>query len=57
MDMAHELGHLVMHSGATTDDQEKEAEHFAGCFLMPPVRSEGIISRFPTVLIGASISI
>jgi len=24
-----------MHSGATSDYQEKEAEHFAGCFLMP----------------------
>ncbi len=38
-DLAHELGHLVMHvGGRINDDQkaiEKEADTFASCFLMP----------------------
>lgn len=42
-DLAHELGHQVLHSwmdkeafDANKEDIEKEAEIFASCFLMPP---------------------
>ena len=36
-DLAHELGHLVMHQGvkATSPEQEAEADRFASAFLMP----------------------
>ena len=36
-DMAHELGHFVMHEGVLTGDRktENEANRFAGAFLMP----------------------
>jgi Zn-dependent peptidase ImmA (M78 family) len=36
-DMAHELGHLVLHDGLTTGDRKTEAEanRFAAAFLMP----------------------
>lgn len=36
-DVAHELGHLVMHRGdrLKSPDAEKEADEFASCFLMP----------------------
>jgi Zn-dependent peptidase ImmA (M78 family)/DNA-binding XRE family transcriptional regulator len=33
--LAHELGHLVLHSGAPTDDMENQANAFAAEFLMP----------------------
>lgn len=35
--IAHELGHLVLHRDVKelTDEMEKEADEFAGCFLMP----------------------
>lgn len=37
--IAHELGHLLMHTGLTEKDgyidTEQEADEFAGCFLMP----------------------
>ena len=37
--LAHELGHMVMHSLPGTDDEqmEREADEFAAAFLMPPV--------------------
>jgi Zn-dependent peptidase ImmA (M78 family)/DNA-binding XRE family transcriptional regulator len=43
-DVAHELGHLIMHTNITQDEirskvinerMEKEADYFAGAFLMP----------------------
>ena len=36
-DTAHEIGHLVLHAGERPGptDREKEADHFAGAFLMP----------------------
>lgn len=36
-DMAHELGHLVLHEGLTTGDRktESEANRFAAAFLLP----------------------
>jgi Zn-dependent peptidase ImmA (M78 family)/transcriptional regulator with XRE-family HTH domain len=36
-DLAHECGHLVMHSGVPTgsEDTEKAADYFAGAFLLP----------------------
>src|SRR5258708_40375904 len=36
-DMAHELGHLVMHSKPTLElaDREKQADRFAAAFLLP----------------------
>lgn len=33
--MAHELGHLVLHSSEITDEIEREANEFASEFLMP----------------------
>ncbi len=33
--LAHELGHLTMHSGPPDGDPEKEADEFAGEFLAP----------------------
>jgi len=35
MTLAHELGHLVLHSRYATDQMEKEADRFAAEFLMP----------------------
>jgi Zn-dependent peptidase ImmA (M78 family) len=37
-DIAHELGHLVLHGGMVTGDEETErqANRFASAFLMPP---------------------
>ena len=48
-DLAHELGHLIMHKGITNDVQEnplieKQANHFASCFLLP---KETFIAEFP----------
>lgn len=36
-DLAHELGHLVMHGGQTTGDEvtERQADRFASAFLLP----------------------
>ncbi len=36
-DLAHELGHIIMHRGIESGDrgQEDEANHFASCFLLP----------------------
>lgn len=33
--MAHELGHLVLHTSEVSDDMEREANRFAAEFLMP----------------------
>lgn len=48
-DMAHELGHLVMHVGMSTGTQEREAEadRFASAFLMPRA---GFIRDFPRIV-------
>lgn len=35
MDVAHELGHLVMHDGAADEEEEREAQRFAAAFLLP----------------------
>lgn len=45
-DMAHELGHLVLHAGAIAGDpaQEDEAHRFAGAFLLP---RSGFLREFP----------
>lgn len=45
-DIAHEIGHLVMHQGIETGDYETEAQanHFAGAFLFP---RSAFISEFP----------
>ncbi|MBL4602976.1 MAG: ImmA/IrrE family metallo-endopeptidase [Emcibacteraceae bacterium] len=48
-DLAHELGHLIMHKGVTNciDENpqiEKQANHFASCFLLP---KETFIAEFP----------
>jgi len=45
-DLAHELGHLVMHSGVETGDRatEAQANKFASAFLMP---REMILAEFP----------
>lgn len=33
--LAHEVGHLIMHDGAATQDMETEADEFASALLMP----------------------
>lgn len=33
--LAHELGHLTMHNGLSSDEMEREADRFAGALLMP----------------------
>jgi len=48
-DLAHELGHLVLHKGMTNciDEKpllEKQANHFASCLLLP---KETLVSEFP----------
>lgn len=45
-DMAHELGHLVMHGGMVTGDPEREAEAdaFGSAFLLPRT---GFVREFP----------
>lgn len=48
-DLAHELGHLVMHKGMSNDIIEnpmieKQANHFASCLLLP---KEAFINEFP----------
>ncbi|WP_328293451.1 XRE family transcriptional regulator [Kineococcus sp. NBC_00420] len=46
--LAHELGHLVLHSQYVDEDMEKQADAFAGEFLMPehliksPLRNQSI---------------
>jgi Zn-dependent peptidase ImmA (M78 family) len=35
MSLAHELGHMVMHSVAPTENAEAEADDFASAFLLP----------------------
>jgi len=49
-DLAHELGHLIMHKGMTNDVVEnplieKQANHFASCFLLPKAT---FVTEFPT---------
>ncbi len=48
-DLAHELGHLVMHTGLNdhSQDLEKQANRFAGAFLFP---SEAFMREFPKTL-------
>lgn len=45
-DVAHELGHLVLHRGRAEGDEEREeeADAFAGAFLLP---REGFCREFP----------
>jgi len=48
-DLAHELGHLIMHKGITNCIHEnplieKQANHFASCFLLP---KETFLNEFP----------
>lgn len=39
--MAHELGHLVLHSDEASDSMEREANAFASSFLMPEAAIKG----------------
>lgn len=45
--VAHELGHLILHRNVKeiTDVEEKEADEFAGCFLMPERRIQADLVR------------
>lgn len=48
-DLAHELGHLIMHKGLNNDASEnpmleKQANHFASCFLLP---KGSFLNEFP----------
>lgn len=48
-DLAHELGHLIMHEGVVTGCKatEKQANYFASAFLMPRVSFSKAIEDFP----------
>lgn len=51
-DLAHELGHLVMHRGIVTvksKGYETEANDFAGRFLVPPSALYAMVRRSPTL--------
>lgn len=50
-DIAHEVGHLVMHRGHGSPrgrDEEHEANRFASAFLMPEADVRSHVSAFPT---------
>ena len=48
-DLAHEIGHLVMHSGIQTGDKEteKQASYFASSLLMPRSLFLSAINKYP----------
>lgn len=50
-DLAHELGHLVMHDGIITGckETEKQANYFASSFLMPRLGFLSAVDSFPIV--------
>lgn len=52
MDVAHELGHLVMHSQdeiPQSKEVESEARRFASAFLLPQARMRASAPRWPTL--------
>jgi Zn-dependent peptidase ImmA (M78 family)/transcriptional regulator with XRE-family HTH domain len=53
-DLAHELGHLLLHSSSGTEegaitDIEREADHFASAFLLPAAEISAVLGREPSV--------
>lgn len=53
-DLAHEIGHLVMHGGLSQSDgdernAEREADQFASAFLMPPASLRAVLPHEPSV--------
>jgi hypothetical protein len=48
--LAHELGHLVLHSFRASSDPEREAHTFAGAFLLPSEPARTLI--MPDVTLG-----
>ena len=44
-DLAHELGHLVLHSRASGGELEREADAFASSLLMPPEELRARVAR------------
>jgi len=53
-DLAHELGHLILHKGINNDVLEnpfieKQANYFASCFLLPRI---SFIKEFPPIIKG-----
>jgi len=57
-DLAHELGHLIMHDGIITGCKktEKQANYFASAFLMPRIGFINAIKRFPIIKGAKNIS-
>lgn len=53
--VAHELGHLVLHSFRDSTDQELEAHQFAGAFLMPSGPARELILPKTTLMTLARI--
>lgn len=47
--IAHELGHLVLHSYRHSDDREREAHQFAGAFLLPDAHARELIEPDTTL--------
>lgn len=47
--LAHELGHIVLHSHRHASDPEAEAHAFAGAFLMPADRARDLIPADATL--------
>lgn len=51
-DLAHELGHLILHKGIDNDPSEntlleKQADYFASCLLLP---KSSFITEFPSII-------
>lgn len=53
--IAHELGHLVLHSRRRSQDPEKEAHLFAGAFLLPRDRARELITPTATLNVLARV--
>lgn len=47
--IAHELGHLILHSFRKSSEQELEANRFAGALLFPRERAEDLVSEHTTL--------
>lgn len=58
-DMAHELGHILMHGGLIEEDElskeefsamEKQANMFASAFLLPRIQFSRMVAAYPTTV-------
>lgn len=50
--LAHELGHLAMHNGLSSDEMEQQADQFAGALLMPKEDIQRDLSNLRFSMLG-----